>query len=109
VTALVDGLQAAGLVQRDPHPGDRRAVLVRLTEAGAAVTRQLAADYEVGSARVFAGIPTEQVPRFLTTLDTLTARIDHLIGVPERVLPPSQPLTASGSATRTLPEVSPTR
>lgn len=75
VTALLDGLQASGFVQRDPHPQDRRAVLVRLTDAGAAVTRQLAADYETGSAQLFAGMPAEQVRQFLTTVDTLTARL----------------------------------
>jgi DNA-binding MarR family transcriptional regulator len=75
ITALVDGLQASGFVQRDPHPVDRRALLVRLTEAGAAVTGQLAADYELGSAQLFAGMPAEQVRQFLATVDTLTARL----------------------------------
>jgi len=34
MTALVDRLEAAGLVQRSPDPADARAVLVSLTEAG---------------------------------------------------------------------------
>lgn len=75
VTALLDGLQASGFVQRDPHPADRRAVLVRLTDAGAAITGQLAADYAAGSAQLFAGMPAEQVRQFLATADTLTARL----------------------------------
>ncbi len=75
ITALLDGLQASGFVQRDPHPSDRRAVLVSLTGAGAVVTRQLAADYEAGSAQLFAGMPGEQVRQFLTTVDTLTERL----------------------------------
>jgi DNA-binding MarR family transcriptional regulator len=62
-------------VQRDPHPGDRRALLVRLTDAGAAVTGQLAADYAAASAKLFAGMPAEQVRQFLATVDTLTARL----------------------------------
>jgi DNA-binding MarR family transcriptional regulator len=75
ITALLDGLQASGFVQRDPHPTDRRAVLVSLADAGAAVTRELSADYEAGSAQLFAGLPAEQVRQFLTTVDTLTARL----------------------------------
>jgi DNA-binding MarR family transcriptional regulator len=75
VTALVDGLQESGFVRRDPHPSDRRATLVRLTDAGVAVTRQLAADYEVDSARLFAGLTTGEVQRFLSTLDVLMARM----------------------------------
>jgi DNA-binding MarR family transcriptional regulator len=34
VTLMVDDLEKRGLVQRKPHPGDRRAKLVKLTAAG---------------------------------------------------------------------------
>ena len=34
VVALVDGLQARGLVQREPDPSDRRANVVVITDAG---------------------------------------------------------------------------
>ena len=34
VTGLVDALEAAGYVERRPHPSDRRALLVTLTEQG---------------------------------------------------------------------------
>jgi DNA-binding MarR family transcriptional regulator len=37
VTNIVDRLQADGLVRRVPHPTDRRATLVEITEAGAAL------------------------------------------------------------------------
>jgi DNA-binding MarR family transcriptional regulator len=36
VTGLVDGLVASGHVTREPHPSDRRATLVSLTEQSAA-------------------------------------------------------------------------
>jgi DNA-binding MarR family transcriptional regulator len=36
VTLIVDDLQERGLVQRTPHPEDRRAKLVQLTKAGRA-------------------------------------------------------------------------
>jgi DNA-binding MarR family transcriptional regulator len=36
-TEVVDALESRGLVQRRPDPGDRRAVLVELTEQGTAV------------------------------------------------------------------------
>ena len=38
LTALVDSLEAEGLVDRRQHPTDRRATLVALTDAGAAFT-----------------------------------------------------------------------
>ena len=34
VTALVDGLEAEGFAEREPHPADRRATMIRLTAAG---------------------------------------------------------------------------
>ena len=37
VTNIVDRLQADGLVRRVPHPTDRRATLVEITDAGAAL------------------------------------------------------------------------
>jgi DNA-binding MarR family transcriptional regulator len=36
-TEVVDGLEARGLVERRPDPGDRRATLVKVTEHGASV------------------------------------------------------------------------
>jgi DNA-binding MarR family transcriptional regulator len=37
VTNIVDRLQADGLVRRVPHPTDRRATFVEITEAGPAL------------------------------------------------------------------------
>jgi DNA-binding MarR family transcriptional regulator len=40
VTKLVDGLERAGLVERTPHPTDRRRVQARLTDAGRELVRE---------------------------------------------------------------------
>ena len=42
VTKLVDGLEAEGLVARQPHPTDRRATLIYLTEPGELVGKESA-------------------------------------------------------------------
>jgi DNA-binding MarR family transcriptional regulator len=75
VTALVDGLEESGFVQRTAHPDDRRALLVQLTEQGSAVTAGLAAEYERHSAYLFAGLPDEQVRQFVATMDTVMGRL----------------------------------
>ncbi|HEV7896709.1 MAG TPA: MarR family transcriptional regulator [Planosporangium sp.] len=75
VTGLVDGLEAGGFVIRAPHPQDRRATLVTLTDAGRAVAAQLEADYAAASARLFAGLSSRDVQRFTATLDLLTDRL----------------------------------
>ena len=40
VTPLIDGLQKAGLVQRSPHPSDRRTTLATITAAGRTLAAQ---------------------------------------------------------------------
>jgi DNA-binding MarR family transcriptional regulator len=42
VTKLVDGLESEGLVARKPHPSDRRATLVSLTDQGTLVGKESA-------------------------------------------------------------------
>ncbi|WP_026314198.1 MarR family winged helix-turn-helix transcriptional regulator [Actinomadura flavalba] len=46
VTLTVDQLRRAGLVTRTPHPRDRRAALVQITDAGRDVTRAVNAALE---------------------------------------------------------------
>ncbi len=46
VTGLIDRLVAEGLVQRSPMPNDRRANLVRLTEAGLVAFREMLPRHE---------------------------------------------------------------
>src|SRR5690348_10317039 len=41
VMGLVDALEADGFVTRGPHPSDRRATLVKLTERGRAATERM--------------------------------------------------------------------
>ena len=43
VTNIVDRLQADGLVRRTPHPTDRRATLVEITETGSALLERATA------------------------------------------------------------------
>lgn len=51
VTGLVDGMVATGFVTREPHPTDRRATLVSLTERGTASMAQMTRDHQ-GLARL---------------------------------------------------------
>lgn len=44
VTALIDELEADGLLKRGPHPSDRRATLVSLTRRGSAAASRMAAE-----------------------------------------------------------------
>ena len=52
-TEVVDALEARGLVQRRPDPGDRRAILVEVTEHGASVLDAIRAARGTETERAF--------------------------------------------------------
>lgn len=57
VTGLVDGLAAAGLVTREPHPSDRRVTLVTLTAAGTAIVERLESEQRELGRQLFGAMP----------------------------------------------------
>ncbi len=64
-TAVVDRLEADGLVRRSPSEADRRTVFVALTPEGLAQFEGLASEHEAEVSRVFGGVSEAD-------LDTLT-------------------------------------
>jgi DNA-binding MarR family transcriptional regulator len=75
VTGLVDALEAGGLVAREPHPSDRRATLVTLTEQGRATASEWQAGYLEMAKRLFAGLDPTEVAVFIGTLDRVLDRL----------------------------------
>jgi DNA-binding MarR family transcriptional regulator len=61
VTSLVDGLEAEGLVRRQPHPTDRRATLIDLTDAGREYVQERCEAHVERAAALFAQLdPDDQ-------------------------------------------------
>ncbi|HEX6256739.1 MAG TPA: MarR family transcriptional regulator [Euzebyales bacterium] len=61
VCGLIDGLQAKGLVCREPHDHDGRRVIVRLTRAGAALQSRHGAAFETSQRALLSDLSaTEQ-------------------------------------------------
>lgn len=56
MTARLDRLEKAGLIQRAPHPSDRRGVVVRLTEKGLALTDEALAAHVANEHEILAGL-----------------------------------------------------
>ncbi|GGM14976.1 MarR family winged helix-turn-helix transcriptional regulator [Dactylosporangium sucinum] len=75
VTGLVDGLEAAGLVRRTPHPTDRRATLVELTGAGTDIVERLEREQLEFTTLLFDGMPQEQFESLTRGLDEIVGRI----------------------------------
>lgn len=75
VTGLLDALEADGFVAREPHPTDRRATLVSLTERGRGASAVLHAEQQEFAGLLFADVPPERLATFVTALDHVLARL----------------------------------
>jgi MarR family transcriptional regulator, transcriptional regulator for hemolysin len=73
---LLDGLERQGLISRQPVPGDRRAKLVVIEKAGAAVLADI--DGEANSMRneMFQGVSDADLATVQSVLDILVRRLD---------------------------------
>ncbi|KAF4408551.1 MarR family transcriptional regulator [Streptomyces sp. Ru87] len=75
VTGLLDALEGDGLVRREPHPTDRRALLVSLTGRGRSLTAALRSGRDEMAAGLFTGMPREQVAAFTAGLELVIERL----------------------------------
>jgi DNA-binding MarR family transcriptional regulator len=71
VTVIVDDLEQRGLVQRTPHPHDRRAKLVQLTKAGRSVAARADAILDEPPAAL-RELPAAELAALARTLDRLS-------------------------------------
>lgn len=78
ITVLVDGLEGEGLAERHPHPKDRRATIVALTDAGrTVVTEAFGAHVERVSVLFERLSPSEQAT-LLTLINKLADELASL-------------------------------
>ena len=75
VTGLVDGLVATGFVTREPHPTDRRATLVTLTDHGVGVAEGFVQGRAALAELLFGGMPDQVFAGLLEGLDIVLARL----------------------------------
>lgn len=79
VSALVDGLERTGYLQRQPHPGDRRAVQLVLTPDAEVMMARMQHDHAELSQTLLAAIAPEDRAAFDRGLDALHQRLSDLI------------------------------
>jgi DNA-binding MarR family transcriptional regulator len=75
VTGLVDGLVSTGHVTREPHPADRRATLVSLTDQGAATLAEMDRAHRGLAELLFGEMSAEDFRAFVRGLDHVTDRL----------------------------------
>lgn len=71
-TSILDRLEQRGLVSRGPRPGDRRAVLVRLTPAGRGAARRVRAAVRDLEREALDGLSAARVTGLLLGLQALS-------------------------------------
>lgn len=79
ITGLVDALEASGHVARTPHPTDRRATLVTLTELGRDVVTQMASQREQMAADLVAELAPPERDALAAGLEKLADRYEAML------------------------------
>ena len=79
VTGLVDGLVGSGHLTREPHPGDRRATLVTLTDLGRRTVEALVESHADLARQLFGDVPPDRLAIFVDVLDDTTRRFARLM------------------------------
>ena len=77
VTILIDGLEQEGLVRRRPHPKDRRATLVELTEAGHQTCSKVGDGQVEAAAELLQTLSERQQEALLEAMRTLLAELQR--------------------------------
>ena len=79
---IVDKLEAMGLIERQPHPTDRRTWLLHLMSAAHPKLEQVRELGEVIRSEALAGVPEADRQRLLKTLQALKANLTQACDAP---------------------------
>jgi DNA-binding MarR family transcriptional regulator len=81
IIAILDELQQAGLIAREPDPADRRARLLSITPAGRRTRLAVQTDIQANENRVLAVLPAADRQAFLRSVEALsTLPQNHITG-----------------------------
>lgn len=83
MTRMLDALEADGLVERLPDPGDRRTKQLRVTAAGEAALAEIFAIVDELRSRLLAGLPDERIDELNLVFEMLMGRLDSGLPPPD--------------------------
>jgi len=78
MTTLLGTLERRNLVRRIPHPGDRRKLLIDLTDAGRTVVDALLPRMHAGNRDIFSTLSDEEREAFIQSLARVRAHLEEL-------------------------------
>ncbi|GAA1693953.1 hypothetical protein GCM10009765_49020 [Fodinicola feengrottensis] len=79
ITGLVDALEGGNFVVRTPHPTDRRAILVKLTDHGAQTAASMETGWHEFAGQLFGHLSGAELEAFLGTLDGVLERLRTVV------------------------------
>lgn len=75
MTRLLDRLEAKGLLRRQRHTGDRRAIVIEVTEEGRALLPLLPPVFGQVNTQLFAGFTAEEIEHLTATWQRMLANL----------------------------------
>ncbi|MFI5062583.1 MAG: MarR family winged helix-turn-helix transcriptional regulator [Streptosporangiales bacterium] len=75
MTKLLDRLEAKGLIERRPNPGDRRSVLITLTKDGHALAPRLGPVFGRVTGQLFTGFSPDEIGVLTTMLQRMRGNL----------------------------------
>ena len=99
ITGLVDALEKSGHVRRTPHPTDRRAVLVELTDAASETMARMQEEHAQLNETLLSAIAPADRAAVERGLSAVAAHLEHLVTTATTPAPEStgEPSTPRGA------------
>jgi len=100
ITGLVDALERSGHVRRTPHPTDRRAVLVELTDAAKTTMARMQEEHTELNASLLGAVAPEDRAALERGLTAVATHLEHLVhSATNDAAPTANPTTPDTPAT----------
>jgi DNA-binding MarR family transcriptional regulator len=78
MTSLIDTLERRGLVERHPHPADRRKVLIHLTDDGRAIVDRMLPVVHAASSEAFGHLSEDDRERLVVMMSVVRAGLAEM-------------------------------
>jgi DNA-binding MarR family transcriptional regulator len=75
MTSLLDTLEGRGLIERHPHPGDRRKILIELTDEARDVVDRMLPTVHAAATEALADLTESDRAQLITSLATIRAHL----------------------------------
>ena len=75
MTSLLDTLEGRGLIERHPHPTDRRKVLIHLTDSAREIVDQMLPTVHATATEAFADLTESEREQMIRSLGMIRARL----------------------------------